>query len=381
MRERKVRTSAASDLWQQVFARPAANPAAAVVDPLHDEQADRDRGHKALRAAGWSEAWIADSDAAQADRIAAAPETSPGINPGVEAQYAILADAIEAAMARLAYHSQNRVARGVEPRVGPYAAKTNVIMTDESIVTVGAFLFRYCGLVARAFTRTLKLDPWLWEPDNFDKERARKLIASDPKLLLYWMRIYTSFAMTGTHAFVPYRPSTLEEVMLMEQVARAMEIFAIAHEYGHHHLDHGRKLDEDPRAEEFAADAFALRISDEVEKQPVGMVNPYLLSGAGALILLSSLDTLRAVEKVLGAHHPDAGTHPSVTERILRFESVRLLFPDEHRWLKGFRTASRRIMTTVHEMLMQVLASMPDEMLEIYRRQRAEFEQWKDLKD
>jgi len=376
---RRARTSAANDLWQQVFARLAANPAAAVVDPLHDEQADRDRGHNALRAAGWSEEWIAGSDAAQAERIAAAPKTSPGINPGVEAQYAILADAIEAAMARLNYRSQERVARGVEPRVGPYAAKTNVIMTDESIVTVGAFLFRYCGLVARAFTRTLKLDPWLWEPNNYDEQRARKLIGGDPQLLLYWMRIYASFAMSGTHAFVPYRPSTPEEVMLMEQVARAMEIFAIAHEYGHHHLNHGRELEANPRAEEFAADAFALRISYEVEKQPVVMENPYLLSGAGALILLSSLDTLRAVERALGARHPDPGTHPSVTERIARFESVRLLFPNEYRWLKGFRTASHRVMMVVHKMLLEGLATMPDEMLEVFRRQRAEFEQWKDL--
>lgn len=348
---------------------------------MHDEQADRERGNEALRAAGWSAEWIAGSDAVEEERIAAAPETSPGINPRVEAQYAILADAVEAAMDRLDYHSQERVARGVEPRVGPYAAKTNVIMTDESIVTVGAFLFRYCGLVARAFTRTLRLNPWLWEPSDYDEKRARKLIAGDPQLLLYWMHIYTSFAVSGTHAFVPYRPSTPEEVMLMEQIARAMEIFAIAHEYGHHHLDHGRELAADPRAEEFAADAFALRISDEVEKQPVVMENPYLLSGAGALILLCSLDTLRAVEKALGARHPDPGTHPSVTERIARFESVRLLFPDEHRWLKGFRTASRRVMKVVHKMLMEGLAGMPDEMLDTFRHQRAEFEHWKDLKD
>jgi hypothetical protein len=378
---RSVRASAASDLWQQIFARLAANPATAVVDPQNDEQADRDRGHEAMRAAGWTEDWITASDIAHKERIAAAPETSPGINPGVEAHYAILADAIEAAMARLKYQSQEKVARGVEPRVGPYAAKTNVIMTNESIVTVGAFLFRYCGLVARAFTRTFRLDPWLWEPDKYDEGRARELIAGDPQLLLYWMHIYTSFAISGTHALVPYRPSTLEELMLMEQVARAMEIFAIAHEYGHHHLDHGRKLEADPRAEEFAADAFALRVSDEVEKQPVVMENPYLLSGAGALILLSSLDTLRAVENALGARDADPGTHPSVTERIARFESIRLLFPDEYRWLKGFRTASHRVMMIVQKMLMEGLASMSDETREVFRHHRAEFEQWKDLKD
>lgn len=110
--------------------------------------------------------------------------------------------------------------------------------------------------------------------------------------------------------------------MPMEQVARAMEIFAVAHECGHHHLDQA-----DPRAEEFAADAFALRISDEVEKQPVIPEKPNLLSGAGALILLMSLDPPRAVEDAMGAKPVETGTHPAVTERIERFETIRLLSP------------------------------------------------------
>ncbi len=371
----------ARDLWEQMFGRLAAHPAAAVWNPSQDEAADRQRGHEALRAAGWSDELIAASDAASAARIAKAPVTSPGINPHVEAQYAVLADAVEAAMIRLGYDTQKQIARGVEPRVGPYAAKTNVIMTNESIVAVGAFLFRYCGLIARAFTRTLRLDPWLWESEHYRERLAQKLLGNDPDLLFYWMRIYTSFALSGTHVLVPYRPSTMEELMLMEQVARAMEIFAIAHEYGHHHLNHGRDVEADPRVEEFAADAFALRISDEVETQPVILENPYLLSGAGALILLMSLDTLRAVEDAMGAKPVKMGTHPSVTERIDRFETIRLLFPSEHRRLKSFRTASRRVMRVVHDTIVPALASMPEDVLEQFRRVRGEFEQWKDLHD
>lgn len=380
MKEKKeVGASAAHQLWDQVFARQSADPAAAILDPHHDETAERERAHESLRLAGWNEDWIAAMDAAQAARVAKAPTTSPGVNRSVEAQYAILADAVEAVMERLGYESQSRVARGVEPRVGPYAAKTNVIMTEESIVTVGAFLFRYCGLVARAFARTLRLNPWLWEPDSYDGKAAERLLASNPGLMLYWMRIYTSFALSGTHILVPYLPSTIEEVMLMEQVARAMEIFAIAHEYGHHHLDHGRQIDADPRSEELAADAFALRISYEVEKHPVLIENPYLLSGAGAMILLISLDTLRSVEKIMGARRLDMASHPSVAERIERFDSIRMLFPDEHRWLKGFRTASQRVMMLVHDMLIPSLIAMPGDKLNELRRQRAEFEHWKDL--
>lgn len=378
-RSRKRHHPAADDLWKQIFGRLAADPAAAIVDPEYDAADDRKLGHAALRAVGWSEEWIAASDEAHAQRTAEAPSTSPGVNRHVEAQYKILADAIEGAMGRLGHTSNLKIARGVEPRVGPFASKTNVIMTDESIVTVGSFLFRYCGLVARAFVRTLRLDPWLWEADTYKTGSARTLLGRNPGLAAYWLRIYVSFAISGTHVLVPYKPSSMEEVLLMEQVARAMEIFAIAHEYGHHHLNHGRRIEADPKAEEFDADAFAMRISDEVEKLPVITGNPYLPSGAGALILLMSLETLRSVETAVGARQVDLGTHPSAIDRINRFETIRMLFPDEHRWLKGYRTASQRIMQLVHESTMQMLQSIPPDLREALRQRRRDFEQWKDL--
>lgn len=186
------------------------------------------------------------------------------------------------------------------------------------------------------------------------------------------MQIFSAFAMTGTHAGIPYRPSTPEEAWLMEQVARAMEVFAIAHEYGHHHLDHGRSIEADPHLEEFEADQFALRISYEVEKKPVSMQNPYLLSGAGGLILLLSLDVLREVEAFLGAAAVDRSTHPSVTERAKRFDSVSVLFPKEFAWLKGFRMASIRIMTCVHETVSDTFAETPTDILIDMKRQRRE---------
>ena len=87
--------------------------------------------------------------------------------------------------------------------------------------------------------------------------------------------------------------------MLFEQVARAMEIFAIAHEYGHHHLGHGSQIDGDPMQEEFEADQFALKISYEVEQKPFLFDNPYLSSGAGGVVLLLALATLRKFEETL----------------------------------------------------------------------------------
>ncbi len=87
-----------------------------------------------------------------------APVTSPGVNPFVEIHLARLSDYVEAGMDRLKMKSHAKVARGVEPRAWASASKINVIMTDESIVTVSAFFFRFCGLVARAFIRSIWME-------------------------------------------------------------------------------------------------------------------------------------------------------------------------------------------------------------------------------
>ena len=119
------------------------------------------------------------------------------------------------------------------------AAKIGVIMTEESIVTISSFLSRFCGLIARAFARTLRLAPMVWARDDYIRSSGTALLRSSPSLVLYWFQIFWSFAMTGTHISVPFRPSTREEVLLMEQIACGMEMFAVAHEYSHHHLAHG----------------------------------------------------------------------------------------------------------------------------------------------
>jgi hypothetical protein len=144
----------------------------------------------------------------------------------------------------------------------------------------------------------------------------------------------------------------------MEQIARAMELFAIAHKYGHHRLAQGRNIGADARQEEFDADQFALKICYEVDRMPVIIENPYLISGAGGVVMLMALDTLRVIEEILGEPGADVSTHPSVKERIKRFDSVRMLFPDEFRWLKGFRTLSGRIMSVVQDALLPGFAQI-----------------------
>lgn len=360
----KKRNEIAIQLWEQIFSNLAKQENAALQDPNYEPTEDEARLRKGLKRAGWSKDEIETRIELHKATVSNAPITSPGVNPHVEAMFDALCNDIEAAMERLSLKSHAHTARGVEPRLGPYAAKTNVVMTGESIITVGSFMFRFCGLVARAFTRTLHINPFFWGPDDYEKKSARKYLRDAPGLLKYWMRIYLSFALTGTHIGVPFRPANKSEVVLFEQVARAMEIFAISHEYGHHDLEHGKQIGEDAQREEFKADQFALRICYEVERQPLIIQNPYLASGAGGVVLLLALETLRRIEDLVGGETTRTlDTHPEARLRIDQFDTVAVMKPDEFKVLKGFRVASERIMTAVDSELLPSLEAVPAEIL------------------
>ncbi|MEJ5155763.1 hypothetical protein WH240_11425 [Gluconobacter wancherniae] len=353
---------AARDLWSQMFNRMATHPGAAVVDPEYDPREDEARTHAAFAAAGWREDEIDAILASSKERNAKAPSTSPGANPSAEALHAVLCDDIEAEMARQGLETQKNVARGIEPITGPFASKAGVIMTEQSIITIGAFTFRFCGLIAKAFYRTIMLDPTYWQSDQFTTEFANLLLRRNMPLALYWNRIFMSFAMSGTNITVPFEPSDPTQVLLVEQVARAMELFVVAHEYGHHHHGHGRDANADARIEEFEADQFSLRIGRPIgERDRTPIWNPYLASGSGGVVVLKALETLRRFEHALGAPMPRGNTHPSADERIAHFDSVAVLEPVIFKTLKGFRIASLRVMDTVESLLDDFLAVIPED--------------------
>lgn len=183
-----------------------------------------------------------------------------------------------------------------------------------------------------------------------------------PELLHYWLQIYLSYATTGTHINVRYWPSTPDEVLAFEDVARAMEIFVVAHEYGHHHYQHGRAVEADSHMEEFEADQFALRISGVLAGHRTALRNPYLESGAGGVVMLMALDTLRAVEHALGfSEQGGSDTHPELSLRVGKFDNIALLQPDEFMRLKRFRLAAERVMTLVHELIVPSIPPMSAE--------------------
>lgn len=344
----KQRNDAARDLWAQMFERAAADINATLHEPDEEgEAARRELTIRALKEAGWPEDKIALISATEGLHGELENVNSPGVGPGLELRLKFLSDRIRKAISDSGDTSHESVEIAIEPKPGVSASLTNVIMTDQGILSVSSFFFRWCGLVARAYTRTIYADLAHWTSKNSDPETDRELFFKHPNLSLYWFQIFVSFSGTGTHILVPYRPSSPTELHLFEQVAWAMEYFTIAHEFGHHVLGH-RHIDADPKVQEYQADAFAMKVCEQLEFEPFPLLfNPYIRTGAAATLMLLALEILRSFEYPAGDGTAGVDTHPSASDRIARITARNLMQPKQLAMDHEFNGTVARIMNAV----------------------------------
>jgi hypothetical protein len=108
----------------------------------------------------------------------------------------------------------------------------------------------------------------------------------------------------------------------------AMEVFAVAHEYGHHCLMHGVTASSADRNSSFQlehdADLFARCVSGALG-QDEG--KDFLYSGAGGALMLGAMDLVARTRSVLVSgsdSRSPSKTHPPVTERVERMNEADL---------------------------------------------------------
>jgi hypothetical protein len=84
--------------------------------------------------------------------------------------------------------------------------------------------------------------------------------------------------------------------------------------------------------------------------------NPCLASGAGGVILLIALRALREIEKALGLRRGSVSdTHPEISARIARLNTVALLSPVEFESLNSFKIVGGRVLRVVHSIVLPSL--------------------------
>lgn len=356
----------AVDLWAQMLDRAKRNEWSTFDDPdyVHPGRDAASTRHAFLEA-GWTSDEIHLREQVAIERNEAAPVTSPGVARFTEAALHRLAQSIEKAAILLKIENRDKVHFAIEPKAGPFLSKINVVMTDQSIITMGSFFTRYCGLVSRAFIRTMLLAPMSVGTD-FNEKFLKSELRKHPDLIFYWWRIFVSFALTGTHVLAPFRPSTKDEALLMEQVAFSMEIFGLAHEYAHHALNHGRAIGEANEAhrEEFEADSFALKMCNLVEAEErylwisgQDLPNPYLWTGAGGILLLSSLEIFRKVKDRIYAHRA-YDTHPDFLDRSTKIKSSYIMQPKMYATSQDFCNAVVNVLRCVMDELEPLMGEL-----------------------
>jgi hypothetical protein len=251
-------------------------------------------------------------------------------------------DEIEAVCRLLNLRLRSGVAFGVNPSVGLDVMQHPVPMTNASIVSVSKMFIPFCGIISKALSRSLPHDiTAIPVTVSLAPDGVLENINADPTLKKYWIDTIASFALFGKPTFV--RPDVLSgpRVITRAQLLGAMELFAIAHEYGHHiaykglegvasvQTNNKKKV----YSEEFEADFLACVICTHVGLRQTPQ-NLYSLWGAGGVLMLKSLELVRRARYTLNSgadQAPLSNTHPRVADRIRAMDAFNDMAPKDQK--------------------------------------------------
>ncbi|MEH2481923.1 hypothetical protein V1282_005280 [Nitrobacteraceae bacterium AZCC 2146] len=232
-----------------------------------------------------------------------------------------IVDRVETACRKLEVPVRNGVVFGVSRLAGVVASQMPVLKTDTSIIEVTLPFITFCDLISKVLAHTF-VDQ---VNATFDLSPASILgrLNAEPWIVEEWLRVLVSYAMEGTPPAglgpAPEGRALGVRALLLD----AMEVFTIAHEYGHHALKHGITeasiSQESPFDEEHEADIFARIVSVAVSQLDPNAPDVFLVSGAGGALILGALDLVARGREMLetGADCPPPRKHhPPVRERI-----------------------------------------------------------------
>jgi hypothetical protein len=300
--------------------------------------------------------------------LAAVPLVTPHDEPFTHSIVHMLSQQIESACQELGIPLHSGVAYGSTAELEVSVKKYGVHFTQASVVTLSTGFITFCSSISRMFALSL---PHERAGDRLQVSFAPELvlakIQSDSDLREYWEKVFGDYAigsgpLSGNHRLVPFPASYTRGQLLF-----AMERFSLAHEYGHHIGQHGRKQEASAEGDatglknEFEADLFALSVDRYIgvrETRP----NVFSASGAAGAVLLKCHDCIRRVRQILltgdDAIQSD-GVHPETSDRIEAFGTLDHELPDHQRNdLKKMRNDFVTVVDEVYRLLRPIYRKM-----------------------
>jgi hypothetical protein len=228
---------------------------------------------------------------------------------------------IEDACRILKIPTRGGVVFGASPILGQRPQQSPVSLAEGfSIVNVSMSFLPFCDLISAVLAHTLVCDP-LQQSISNDPDEVKARLAANPQIVDRWARIIVFCAIYDLHPPKEDLPLSDMEKYAYGCLLRAIEIFALGHEYGHHILDGLHESIEDksdPIADEHGADFIGQGISKVIggrERPP----NEYAISGVGAVVILGALQLVLRAKSMLEMGHdmlPTSTSHPTFADRI-----------------------------------------------------------------
>jgi hypothetical protein len=219
--------------------------------------------------------------------------------------------------------TRSGVAFGVAPEPCLVASQMPVMQTGTSILNFSLNFVTFCNLISKALARTVIHEAGtVWKP-IYDPEPVKAQLRSTVELRGEWSGILVNCAANRTPPPTrnPDMPAQVTRIMIL----KAIESFSIAHEYGHHVLEHGVSQSSEDSSDHFKdehdADSFAQGISmiTGMQEEPQNFL---AICGAGGVIILGMLDLVRRTRAVLetgSAVYAPRDRHPPYLDRIAEF--------------------------------------------------------------
>jgi hypothetical protein len=246
---------------------------------------------------------------------------------------------VERACGDLGFELHCGVVVGLMPSTTANASSSDFFGTGIAIVGLDAGVLVLNGALSKLLARTIQWTPRGTYPGfEYAADAAIQRAIDDIELRTDWFHFFAHFS--GLPLSLDFASAILEPELMMRagDMLAALEVYVVAHEYGHHIHQHqvgeagSAGVDvETAHQREHEADRTAIAIStylgtmgyngDRLGKLP----NLWMESGGAAVAYLSAADCARCLNEILLTgdwSEPLSPTHPPFKARLLAMEDV-----------------------------------------------------------